>query len=86
MKNNMLLTIWVAEDQEEEFIEDITNVEAPFRKMGCTSAGSVRYQMSCISVGGNDNSIEIAYWQNGYLAQIGFMLEDIWSYQISSDC
>lgn len=86
MKNNMLLTLWIDEDKEKEFLEDVENVDAPFRKLGHTTAGTVKYQISCISVGASISSLEIAFWQFGYLDQIGFMIEDICSYQVSSDC
>ena len=86
MRNNMLITLWIDDDKEEEFIADVENVDAPFRKFGRTTAGTVKYQISCISVSADTASLEIAYWTCGYLAQIGFMLDDICSYQVASDC
>lgn len=85
MNNNMILTLWIHEDKEKEFLEDVENVDAPFRKLGHTTAGTVKYQISCISVGADISSLEIAYWTFGYLAQIGFMLDEICSYQVASD-
>jgi hypothetical protein len=86
MRNNMLITLWIDDDKEEEFIADIENVDAPFRKLGHTTAGTVKYQISCISVSTDTTSLEITYWTCGYLDQIGFMLDDICSFQVSSDC
>lgn len=84
MNNNILITLWIDKRKEEEFLAEVEDTNTPVRKVQVeNTAGSVMYQLECFAVSATAFSVDIAYEHYGCMHNIGCLIENLLSYQVS---
>lgn len=86
MVNNLLITIWVDDSDEKDFLEEMANSNVLYKNEWKTEAGTTAYQIACFAVEATSTSLDVSRWQSGYMNQIGFLWDKILSFQVTADC